>query len=328
LDLLSHNKIVEGRLRPARVLAKGIVMSVPTVLGVFLCGIAVLSMAAGASAQELAVTNYAGIRLQVDGGNTDPSLEILLPGQPSSDPGIEVLFPEHVTARPHGSTEARHLYLFRPGKQRQRPLWRRDRMTLEYKMPLEGGVLLTARATLEEDGVRYYYEFASGSGPAYDVIQAVTDPRMGTELLRDVRLERTYVHHANGFDLLASETPARLTMPLREWLPNRYRAPFSWPVDTNRVEKQQDGITWYNKSRRIDEPFVATISTDGKWIMATFARDPGNVWTNPELTCQHADPQTSLPSGSRATQESKSLLVQGTLADVLKKVQSQRAEMK
>ena len=303
-------------------------MSVPRVHAVFLCAIAVLSMAAGASAQELAVTNYAGIRLQVDEENTDPSLKILLPGQPASDPGIEILFPEHVTVRPHSRTEAQHLYLFRPGKHRQRPLWRRNRMTLEYKMPLEGGVLLTARATLEEDGVRYRYEFASGAGPTYDIIQAVTDPRMSTELLRDVRLERTYVHHANGFDLLASETPARLTMALREWLPNRYRAPFSWPVDTNRVEKQQDGVTWYNKSRAIDEPFVATISTDGKWIMATFARDPGNVWTNPELTCQHADPQTSLPSGSRATHESKSLLVQGTLADVLKKVQSQRAAMK
>jgi hypothetical protein len=286
---------------------------------------AVLSVAPGAEAQELVATNSVGVRLQVDQENGNPSLKILLPGQPASDPGIEVLFPEHVTARPHGGTEAQHLYLFRPGRQGQRPLWRLDGMTLEYKMPLEGGTLLTARATLEEDGVRYHYEFASGSGPAYDVIQAVTDPRMSTQLLRDVRLERTYVHHANGFDLLASETPARLTMPLREWLPNRYRVSFSWPIDANRVEKQPDGITWYNKSRPVDEPFIATISTDGKWIMATFARDPGNVWTNPELTCQHADPQTSLPRASRAAQESKSLLIQGTLADALKKVQSQRA---
>jgi hypothetical protein len=285
-------------------------------------------MALAADAQELALTNHAGVRLQVDQENANPSLKILLPGQPAADPGIEVLFPEHVTARRHGNTEAQHLYLFRPGRQGQPPLWRLDGMTLEYKMPLEGGSFLTARATLEEDGVRYNYEFSSGSGPAYDVIQAVTDPRMTTELLRDVRLERTYVHHANGFDLLASETPARLTMPLREWLPNRYRVPFSWPVDSNRIEKQPDGITWYNKARPVDEPFIATLSIDGKWIMATFARDPGNVWTNPELTCQHADPQTSLSSRGRAAQESKSLLFRGTLADALQKVQSQRAGMK
>ena len=301
-------------------------MSVSRVHLLFLCATTVLSVAPGAKAQELVVTNRAGVHLQVDQENTEPSLKILLPGRPASDPGIEVLFPEHVTARPHGA-EAQHLYLFRPGRQEQRPLWRLNGMSLEYQMPL-GGILLTARATLEEDGVRYNYEFSSSSGPAYDLIQAVTDPRMATELLRDIRLERTYVHHANGFDLLASETPARLTMPLREWLPNRFRVPFSWPVDTSRVEKQPDGITWYNKSRPVDEPFIATISTDGKWIMATFARDPGNVWTNPELTCQHADPQTSLPRASRAAQESKSLLFQGTLADALKKVRSQRARMK
>ena len=31
-------------------------------------------------------------------------------------------------------------------------------------------------------------------------------------IFHDVRLERTYVHHAYGFDLLASETPRRLTI--------------------------------------------------------------------------------------------------------------------
>jgi len=102
----------------------------------------------------------------------------------------------------------------------------------------------------------------------------------------------SYVHHKNGFDLLASETPARLTMPLEDWLPNRYRASYTWPVEPNRIEKKEEGVTWYNKSRPVDAPFLATQSTDGKWILATFSRDPGNVWGNPELTCQHADPET------------------------------------
>src|ERR1700756_3135794 len=132
-------------------------MSVSRVHPFFLCATAVLSVALGADAQELVVTNRAGVRMHVDQANTDPSLKILLPGQPVSDPGIEVLFPEHVTARPHGSAEAMHLYLFRPGRQEQRPRWRLNGMSLEYQMPLEGGTLLMARATLEEDGVRYHY---------------------------------------------------------------------------------------------------------------------------------------------------------------------------
>ena len=44
----------------------------------------------------------------------------------------------------------------------------------------------------------------------YDLVWAIVDPRL-TSVFHDVRLERTYVHHADSFDLLASETPNRLT---------------------------------------------------------------------------------------------------------------------
>ena len=186
---------------------------------------------------------------------------------------------------------------------------------------------MVARATLEEDGVRYRYEFLNRSKIDYDMIQAVTDPRMVSPYFHDVRLERTYVHHKDGFELLASETPERLTMPLNRWLPNRYRVSYTWPVEPDRVAKQEDGVTWYNKSRVVDEPFIATISTDGKWIMATFSYDPGNVWVNPELTCQHADPQFSLPPGQTRSYELKSLIFQGTLEQVLGKVKQQRLAM-
>ena len=94
------------------------------------------------------------------------------------------------------------------------------------------------------------------------MIYATTDPRL-TSIFHDVRLERTYVHHKDGFDLLASETPGRLTMPLDQWLPARYLASFKWPVPPKIVEKRDDGITYYNKSRSVDEPLVATVSTDG-----------------------------------------------------------------
>jgi hypothetical protein len=166
------------------------------------------------------------------------------------------------------------------------------------------------------------------SAVAYDNVQAVTDPRLLSPLLHDVRLERTYVHHPAGFDLMASETPARLTMPLRRWLPNRYRVPFRWPVDTQRVAKQPDGITWYNKSRAVDEPVVATKSADGAWVIATFSHDAGNVWTNPDLTCQHADPAAPLPEGSRVVLEEKTLIVRGTLEQALAKVRQQRASLR
>ena len=44
-------------------------------------------------------------------------------------------------------------------------------------------------------------------------------------------------------------------------------------------------------------------------MVASFTRETGNVWSNPELTCQHVDPQTSLPPGQDATLEVKILVL-------------------
>jgi hypothetical protein len=74
-----------------------------------------------------------------------------------------------------------------------------------------------------------------------------------------------------------------------------------------------------HKSRAVDLPFIATLSTDKAWVIAPFARTAGNVWSNPELTCQHVDPQTSLPPGQRATIELKLVVIRGSLDDALER---------
>jgi hypothetical protein len=264
-----------------------------------------------------------GLRLLVALENTQPALRIILPGHPDTDRTIEVLFPEHVTARRKGSAEGEHLYVFQPGRRGERPVWQPVGPSLQYERDFKDGVHMLARATLEEDGVRFHYEFVNRSGSTYEMIYAVTDPRL-TSLFHDERLERTYVHHKEGFDLLASETPGRLTMPLKRWLPSRYMASFTWPIPRQRVEQRGDGITYYNKSRAVDQPLIATLSTDRKWVVASVTRTSGNVWSNPELTCQHVDPQTALLPGQQATLEVKILVFQGSLDDVLQKAISQR----
>ena len=171
-------------------------------------------------------------------------------------------------------------------------------------MDLARSVQFLARATLEDDGVPIHYKFRNRSDLAYDIIYAVTDPRL-TSRLHDVRLERTYVHHADGFDLLASETPNRLSLPLAEWLPSRYLVSYTWPVPTARTERRGDGITYYNKSRAVDEPFITTRG-GRSWVVASIARETGNVWSNPELTCQHVNPQVQLAPSGDAVAEIKS----------------------
>lgn len=299
---------------------------VPRALGgVILTGLICLGLGGRASKHD-AVQNADGLRLVVADENTQPTLRIILPGRPDADRAIEVIFPEHVTARKHGSTESEHLYLFRPGHQGEAPAWRQIGQSLQYEKQLPGSIDMLAKATLEDDGVRFHYEFANRSDVARDMIYAVTDPRL-TSLFHDERLERTYVHHKEGFDLLASETPSRLTMALTQWLPARYLASFTWPVLPQRIEHREDGITYYNKSRAVDEPMVATVSTDKRWVVASFARDTGNVWSNPELTCQHVDPETSVGPGQRAVVGVKILVVRASLDQALQKVIEQRSSL-
>lgn len=276
--------------------------------------------------QDLAVPNPDGLLVLVVGDGANPALRIVLPGRPTSDGAIEVLFPEHVTAVRHGRTTAEQLYVF-GRKTRGQPVWRTTGAVVEYERDLPGPVHLLARATVEGDGVRFHYELTNRSALAYDMITAVTDPRL-TSMFHDRRLERTYVHHAEGFELLASETPDRLTLPLEQWLPARYLASFTWPVPAQRVEQRDDGITYYNKSRAVDEPFIATLSADSAWVVASFARQTGNVWSNPELTCQHVDPQTSLAPGAQAVLEMKLLVLRAPLDDALRRARRQRGTLK
>jgi hypothetical protein len=189
-----------------------------------------------------AIQNADGLRLLIAPENTHPTLHIILPAHPDSDPAINVIFPEHVTAKKQGSADVEHLYLFRPRQQGERPSWRQIAQSLQYEKDLPPGIHMLARATLEDDGILFHYEFLNHSNVSYEMIYAVTDPRL-VSIFHDVRLERTYVHHKDAFDLLASETPGRLTMPLNQWLPSRYLASFTWPVPTQQIEHREDGIT-------------------------------------------------------------------------------------
>jgi hypothetical protein len=280
-----------------------------------------------AAAPPPAIQNRSGLKLLVVQENTDPTLRIVLPGHPDTDRAIEVLFPEHVTVRRHGSAAAERLYLFRPGIQGERVAWRRAQRALEYERELPGRLHIRARATLEPDGVRFQYRFRNRSDGAYDMVYAVTDPRL-TSIFHDRRLERTYVHYPEGFALLAGETPERLTMPLDQWLPCRYLAAFTWPVPAMRVEHREDGITYYHTARAVDQPFIATLSTDRQWVVASFARQTGNVWSNPQLTCQHADPQTTLLPRQEAVLEVKLLILRGSLDEALQRAVQQCRSLK
>ena len=259
-----------------------------------------------------------------DAADNDPALLITVPDGPIDQRTFKVLLPEHVTVRAHGQTEAQHLYIYGRDPGSHAPGWKQNGNSLEYATAY-GPIRFLARATLAKDGILFHYEFTNSGEIDYDMATAITDPRFHG-VFYDPRLERTYVHHHDGFALLAAHTPERLTMSLAEWFPVRYLASYTVPVPSPLV-KREDGVTYRYSPDRTDEPMIATVSRDGTWVAASFSRDPGNVWSNPELTCQHVDPQVPLPHGAHAQYETKLLLFKGTLEDALEKVHAQLTQL-
>jgi hypothetical protein len=98
---------------------------------------------------------------------------------------------------------------------------------------------------------------------------------------------------------------------------------FTWPITPQRVDLR-DEITYYNKSRAVDDPFIATLTQDRRWVVASFTRTTGTLWSNPELTCQHVDPQAALSPGEEVVLETKILVVRGSLDDVFAMAMRQR----
>ena len=278
-----------------------------------------------ARAQTLEIRNPAGIRMRVETARRDPALSVTVPDGPPEDRTFTILLPEHVTVRPHGQTEAQHLYIYGQDAARKAPQWKKRGNALAYETDF-GQIHFVARATLVDDGILFHYDFANSGKTDYDMVTAITDPRFHG-VFYDPRLERTYVHHKDGFVLLASHTPERMTMPLMEWFPVRYLASYTAPIPNELVRRPGDGITYRYSPDRVDAPIIATLSRDGTWVAASFARAPGNVWTNPELTCQHVDPQVALPHGAHAQYEMKILIFKGTLQDALRKESRQVNEL-
>ena len=97
-------------------------------------------------------------------------------------------------------------------------------------------------------------------------------------------------------------------MPLEKWLPARYLDAFTRPVRAKLVERKSGGITYYDNPIPVDEPVVATLSEDRKWVIASFSHATGDVWSNPELTCQHVDETSTLGPDGQTTLEIKILI--------------------
>jgi hypothetical protein len=261
------------------------------------------------------------------GDRARPMLAVHLP-EPANAPAAVVEMPEHAWGRRRGGKDQEWFYRLYPAnnKLRGETTWQKSGRSLVYTMALPSGSRVLGRATLKDDGLAIDYQIHNGTDADYEQVMAATCIKLYRPFT-DVFLERTYVHHSDGLELLASETPERLRMNAEEWLPCRYIArcsPQSVPAE-KRIERQPDGIVRYNKLRLTDAPFLATISSPGGWVAATHALGATSLFTNPARTCHHADASAELPPRGTASLSLKLYLLRGNVEDAWKAVAKSRA---
>jgi hypothetical protein len=264
------------------------------------------------TADSFALASPSGLRMERVGDSQRPAIALFLPE--TKFPSAIIEMPEHAWRKEKEGGEPSwfyKMYTSDPAMQGE-VKWVREGNTLSYSMKTPSGFTLNSKASLEADGVAITHEVASNSASRMAAVQATTCVKLYRPF-SDVFLERTYIHHPEGLELIASETPDRFAKNAEEWLPCRYivRVGKNAPPAEYRVERL-DGVTRYFKSRAADAAFVATQSQPGGWTAGTHAMNCDSVFTNPARTCHHADPLALSVTDGRATLRLKVYLLKCT----------------
>jgi hypothetical protein len=163
----------------------------------------------------------------------------------------------------------------------------------------------------------------------YEEVQAPTCIKLYRPF-SDVFLEHTHVHHCEGLELLAADTPERLEKNAEEWLPCRYIVRCTPPAISaaQRVERQSDRIVRYHKLRLADAPFIATASSPSGWVAASHTLSATSLFTNPARTCHHVDPSAALARGGTAELALKLYVLRGTVEAAWARVTRNRQKLR
>lgn len=257
----------------------------------------------------------AGLRIQPHGNPQLPAVAVFLPDQ--LNPCAVIEMPEHAWRQQKASDQQTWFYkMYGSDPKLKGPVeWHSLPNQVAYRMTTPSGYVLSGSASIEPDGVAISYEIKTGSENEIEVLEATTCVKLYRPFT-DVFLERTYIHHSTGLQLIASETPERMEKNAEEWLPCRYIAGVGNDLAAKPYKVEHlDGVTRYFKSKSADAAFLATESQPSGWTAATYGNNCDSVFTNPARTCQHADPRLHNVTGGRATLNLKVYLIRGSAAD-------------
>jgi hypothetical protein len=267
------------------------------------------------TADSFALASSSGLRIERHGDSQRPAIALFLPE--TKYPSVIIEMPEHAWRKERETDEQSWFYKMYSSDKMLRGdvTWSRGGNALSYSMKTPSGFILNSKASLEADGLAIAHQVISNNVSHLAAVEAVTYVKLYRPF-SDVFLERTYIHHPEGLDFIASETPERLEKNAEEWLPCRYiaRVGENAPRAEYRVERL-DGVTRYFKSRAADAAFIATESQPVGWTAATHAVNCDSVFTNPARTCHHTDPRALSVTDGRAILRLKVYVVKGTAKD-------------
>jgi hypothetical protein len=266
------------------------------------------------------VNNETGLRLMSIGDHSQ--VKLFIPGQNDNDDGILLDCPEIISLTDRAGKSDLVYALFNKNYPDYKVKWIKRENQLSYVIDAMPKVKLECKISLDADGIRVSYNITNLTGEHYPRTIVSTCNKLRSAFY-DVFLERTYVHHQDGFAQLAEFIPQRIVMPIDQWLPCRIRAAYTIQPPVIQKKRGADGIMLYDSPKKVDISFLATRSADGQWIAASSSvLKPEQVWSNPKLTCHHVDPAISLAANAVSKIEIKLFVFKGSLPDALEKVKA------
>ena len=200
--------------------------------------------------------------------------------------------------------------------------WPRDRLawvsdptgSLGFEMELDMGIALLVRIVPGKDDMSIEAALVNSTGDPLSNM-GFQFCLLHTEVPEfvDRKAERTFVLMNDEFVPLGSTKPG----------PTEGENPFfiitnTWDLDP--WAPWEPGRSWFTEEGQADAPLIATVSKDGKRIVALAFDNAYKIMTNCELPCIHADP--ALPDCEDlgiVRIRGKMYFVEGTLQDVLER---------
>lgn len=147
--------------------------------------------------------------------------------------------------------------------------------------------------------------------------------------LADPLMERTHCWTDSGFQLMRELVPGFQPYAKEKAVNHRFTAylpgvprpyeenPFIAPHPGFPDDPEQR-VWFWTVTEDIPRAAIATVAKDGTWSVVTQGENALGVWTNPGISCHHADPiGAHLPPGGELTIANTIRFVEGRLPDGL-----------